>query len=135
MAVDQKGQYHYYNDYEVTDFRIRFPHLEKNGLFMPVIHYEINGEERYERIYMPLGDWFRLFRQEGINPETDVEDSELGFHFVKAILIHREGRYFESYEIEPPEEGGDEDEYKYYKKSGGGEFDGLDADWFILKSE
>lgn len=52
MAVDRyTGKYNYYNDYEVQDFYIRFPHYEKNALFMPVIRYVYNGEEVYQRMY------------------------------------------------------------------------------------
>ena len=35
MTVDRyTGKYNYYNDYEVQDFYIRFPHYEKNALFV-----------------------------------------------------------------------------------------------------
>ena len=46
MPVDRTtGEFIYHNDYEVQDFYIRFPHYEKNALFMPVIRYVLDGRE------------------------------------------------------------------------------------------
>ena len=62
MPVDRyTGEFVYLNEYEVKDFYIRFPHYEKNQLFMPVIRYVLDGREVYQRMYMSLYDWQRLF--------------------------------------------------------------------------
>ena len=53
---------------------------------------------------MPLRDWIILFEKEGIDPKTDVPNSDRGFHFTKTTLICRGGQYL-------VEEGyGDEEE-------------------------
>ena len=132
MAVDRyTGKYNYYNDYEVQDFYIRFPHYEKNALFMPVIRYVYNGEEVYQRIYMPLYDWQRLFEAEEVDLKAISESENQEHHFVKTILIHHEGCFFESYENDYEE---DDDEAQRMRLDGGGEFDGVDAEWFVFKS-
>ena len=62
MAVNMHtGEHVYYNEYEIKDFYIRFPHYEKNALFMPVIRYVLDGREVYQRMYMSRYDWQRLF--------------------------------------------------------------------------
>lgn len=48
-------------------------------------------------------------------------------YFVKTVLIHHQGCFFESYEC-------DADEAQQMRLDGGSEFDGVDADWFIFKS-
>ncbi len=131
MAVDNTGKYNYYNDYEVQDFYIRFPHYEKNELFMPVIRYVYNGEEVYQRIYMPLYDWQRLFEAEEVDLKAISESENQEHHFVKTILIHHEGCFFESYENDYEE---DDEEAQRMRLDGGGEFDGVDAEWFAFKS-
>ena len=132
MAVDRyTGKYNYYNDYEVQDFYIRFPHYEKNALFMPVIRYVYNGEEVYQRMYMPLYDWQRLFDAEEVDLKAISESENQEHHFVKTILIHHEGCFFESY-INDYEE--DDEEAQRMHLDGGGEFNGVDAEWFAFKS-
>ena len=132
MAVDRyTGKYNYYNDYEVQDFYIRFPHYEKNALFMPVIRYVYNGEEVYQRMYMSLYDWQRLFEAEEVNLKAISESENQEHHFVKTILIHHEGCFFESY-INDYEE--DDEEAQRMHLDGGGEFNGVDAEWFAFKS-
>ena len=132
MAVDRyTGKYNYYNDYEVQDFYIRFPHYEKNALFMPVIRYVYNGEEVYQRMYMPLYDWQRLFEAEGVDLKAISESKNQEHHFVKTILIHHEGCFFESYENDYED---DDEEAQRMRLDGGGEFDGVDAEWFAFKS-
>ena len=130
MAVDRyTGKYNYYNDYEVQDFYIRFPHYEKNALFMPVIRYVYNGEEVYQRIYMPLYDWQRLFEAEGVDLKAISESENQEYHFVKTILIHRIRNFFDA--VVPDDE---EDAQQRALLDGGGEFDGVEADWFVFKS-
>ena len=131
MAVDNTGKYNYYNDYEVQDFCIRFPHYEKNALFMPVIRYVYNGKEVYQRMYMSLYDWQRLFDAEEVDLKAISESENQEHHFVKTILIHHEGRFFESYENDYEE---DDEEAQRMHLDGGGEFDGVDAEWFAFKS-
>ena len=132
MAVDRyTGKYNYYNDYEVQDFYIRFPHYEKNALFMPVIRYVYNGEEVYQRMYMSLFDWQRLFEAEGVDLKAISESENQEHHFVKTILIHHEGCFFESYENDYEE---DDEEAQRMRLDGGGEFNGVDAEWFAFKS-
>ena len=124
------GEHVYYNEYEVKDFYIRFPHYEKNQLFMPVIRYVLDGREVYQRMYMPLYDWQRLFEAEGVDLKAISESENQEYHFVKTVLISRDGRFFESYESD---EKDDEDALQM-RLDGGGEFSGVDADWFIFKS-
>ena len=132
MAVDRyTGKYNYYNDYEVQDFYIRFPHYEKNALFMPVIRYILDGREVYQRMYMSLYDWQRLFEAEGVDLKTISESENQEHHFVKTILIHHEGCFFESYENDYEE---DDEEAQRMRLDGGGEFNGVDAEWFAFKS-
>ena len=130
MAVDRyTGKYNYYNDYEVQDFYIRFPHYEKNALFMPVIRYVYNGEEVYQRIYMPLYDWQRLFEAEGVDLKAISESENQEYHFVKTILIHRIRNFFDA--VVPDDE---EDAQQRALLDGGGDFFDLDAEWFVFKS-
>ena len=132
MAVDRyTGKYNYYNDYEVQDFYIRFPHYEKNALFMPVIRYVYNGEEVYQRMYMSLYDRQRLFEAEEVDLKAISESENQEHHFVKTILIHHEGCFFESYENDYEEE---DEEAQRMRLDGGGEFNGVDAEWFAFKS-
>ena len=132
MAVDRyTGKHNYYNDYEVQDFYIRFPHYEKNALFMPVIRYVYNGEEVYQRMYMSLYDWQRLFEAEGVDLKAISESENQEHHFVKTILIHHEGRFFESYKNDYEE---DYEEAQRMRLDGGGEFEGVNAEWFAFKS-
>jgi hypothetical protein len=132
MPVDRyTGEFVYHNEYEVKDFYIRFPHYEKNALFMPVIRYVYNGEEVYQRIYMPLYDWQRLFEAEGVDLKAVTESENQEHHFVKTILIHHEGCFFESCENDYEEE---DDEAQRMRLDGGGEFDGVDAEWFAFES-
>ena len=132
MAVDRyTSKYDYYNDYEVQDFYIRFPHYEKNALFMPVIRYILDGREVYQRMYMSLYDWQRLFEAEGVDLKTISESENQEHHFVKTILIHHEGCFFESYENDYEE---DDEEAQRMRLDGGGEFNGVDAEWFAFKS-
>ena len=130
MAVDRyTGKYNYYNDYEVQDFYIRFPHYEKNALFMPVIRYVYNGEEVYQRMYMPLYDWQRLFEAEGVDLKAISESENQEYHFVKTILIHRIRNFFDA--VVPDD---DEDAQQRVLLDGGGDFFDLDAEWFVFKS-
>ena len=132
MPVDRyTGEFVYLNEYEVKDFYIRFPHYEKNQLFMPVIRYVLDGREVYQRMYMPLYDWQRLFEAEGVDLKVISESKNQEYHFVKTILISRDGRFFEPYESD---EEDDEDALQM-RLDGGGEFDGVDAEWFAFKSE
>ena len=132
MAVDRyTGKYNYYNDYEVQDFYIRFPHYEKNALFMPVIRYILDGREVYQRMYMSLYDWQRLFEAEEVDLKAISESENQEHHFVKTILIHHEGCFFESYENDYEE---DNEEAQRMRLDGGGEFNGVDAEWFAFKS-
>ena len=130
MAVDRyTGKYNYYNDYEVQDFYIRFPHSEKNALFMPVIRYVYNGEEVYQRMYMPLYDWQRLFEAEGVDLKAISESENQEHHFVKTILIHKMVNLFDA--VVP------EDDLEAQQRvllDGGGDFMALDAEWFVFKS-
>ena len=94
MAVNMHtGEHVYYNEYEVKDFYIRFPHYEKNALFMPVIRYILDGREVYQRMYMPLYDWQRLFEAEGVDLKAISESENQEYHFVKTVLISRDGRF------------------------------------------
>ena len=132
MAVDRyTGKYNYYNDYEVKDFYISFPHYEKNALFMPVIRYVYNGEEVYQRMYMSSYDWQRLFEAEDVDRKAISESENQEYHFVKTILIHHEGCFFESYENDYEE---DDEEAQRMHLDGGGEFDGVNAECFAFKS-
>ena len=130
MAVDRyTGKHNYYNDYEVQDFYIRFPHYEKNALFMPVIRYVYNGEEVYQRMYMPLYDWQRLFEAEGVDLKAISESENQEHHFVKTILIHKTMNFFDA--VVP------EDDLEAQQRvlgDGGGDFMALDAEWFVFKS-
>ena len=130
MAVDRyTGKYNYYNDYEVQDFYIRFPHYEKNALFMPVIRYVYNGEEVYQRMYMSLYDWQRLFDAEEVDLKAISESENQEHHFVKTILIHKTMNFFDA--------GVPEDDLEAQQRvlgDGGGDFMDLDAEWFAFKS-
>ena len=120
-------------DYEVKDFYIRFPHYEKNELFMPVIryvkHYGNKGVEVYQRMYMPLYDWQRLFEAEGVDLKAVTESENQEHHFVKTILIHKTVNFFDA--VVP------EDDLEAQQRvllDGGGGFMDLDAEWFAFKS-
>ena len=131
MPVDRyTGEFVYLNEYEVKDFYIRFPHYEKNQLFMPVIRYILDGREVYQRMYMPLYDWQRLFEAEGVDLKALSESENQEYHFVKTVLISRDGSFFESYESD---EEDDEDALQM-RLDGGGEFNGVEASWFVFKS-
>ena len=130
MPVDRTtGEFIYHNDYEVKDFYIRFPHYEKNALFMPVIRYILDGREVYQRMYMPLYDWQRLFEAEGVDLKAISESENQEYHFVKTILIHRIRNFFDA--VVPDEE---EDAQQRALLDGGGDFFDLDAEWFVFKS-
>ena len=131
MPVDRyTGEFVYHNEYEVKDFYIRFPHYEKNQLFMPVIRYVLDGREVYQRMYMPLYDWQRLFEAEGVDLKAISESENQEYHFVKTVLISRDGRFFESFE----DDDESDEEALQMRLDGGGEFDGVEADWFVFKS-
>ena len=131
MAVNMHtGEHVYYNEYEIKDFYIRFPHYEKNQLFMPVIRYVLDGREVYQRMYMPLYDWQRLFDAEGVDLKAISESKNQEHHFVKTVLINHGGCFFESFEGEDE----DDEEIQRMRLDGGGEFDGVEADWFVFKS-
>ena len=131
MAVNMHtGEHVYYNEYEVKDFYIRFPHYEKNALFMPVIRYILDGREVYQRMYMPLYDWQRLFEAEGVGLKAISESENQEYHFVKTVLISRDGRFFESFE----DDDESDEEALQMRLDGGGEFDGVEANWFVFKS-
>ena len=131
MPVDRyTGEFVYLNEYEVKDFYIRFPHYEKNQLFMPVIHYILDGREVYQRMYMPLYDWQRLFEAEDVDLKAISESENQEYHFVKTVLINRGGCFFESFE----DDSEDDEDALPMRLDGGGEFDGVDAEWFAFKS-
>ena len=134
MPVDRTtGEFIYHNDYEVKDFYIRFPHYEKNALFMPVIRYGRRyghkDVEVYQRMYMPLYDWQRLFEAEGVDLKAISESENQEYHFVKTILIHRIRNFFDA--VVPDD---DEDAQQRVLLDGGGDFFNLDAEWFVFKS-
>lgn len=134
MSVDRTtGEFIYHNDYEVKDFYIRFPHYEKNALFMPVIRYARRyghkEVEVYQRMYMPLYDWQRLFEAEGVDLKAISESENQEYHFVKTILIHRIRNFFDA--VVPDDE---EDAQQRALLDGGGDFFDLDAEWFVFKS-
>ena len=119
--------------YEVQDFYIRFPHYEKNELFMPVIRYVKRygnkGVEVYQRMYMSLYDWQRLFEAEGVDLKAISESENQEHHFVKTILIHKMVNLFDA--VVP------EDDLEAQQRvllDGGGDFMALDAEWFVFKS-
>jgi hypothetical protein len=97
---------------------------------MPVIRYVLDGREVYQRMYMPLYDWQRLFEAEDVDLKAISESENQEYHFVKTVLISRDGRFFESYESD---EEDDEDALQM-RLDGGGEFDGVEANWFVFKS-
>lgn len=134
MPVDRTtGEFIYHNDYEVKDFYIRFPHYEKNALFMPVIRYARRyghkEVEVYQRMYMPLYDWQRLFEAEGVDLKAISESKNQEYHFVKTVLIHRIRNFFDA--VVPDD---DEDAQQRALLDGGGDFFDLDAEWFVFKS-
>lgn len=134
MPVDRTtGEFIYHNDYEVQDFYIRFPHYEKNALFMPVIRYGRRyghkEVEVYQRMYMPLYDWQRLFEAEGVDLKAISESENQEYHFVKTVLIHRIRNFFDA--VVPDDE---EDAQQRVLLDGGGDFFDLDAEWFVFKS-
>ncbi len=134
MPVDRTtGEFIYHNDYEVQDFYIRFPHYEKNALFMPVIRYARRyghkEVEVYQRMYMPLYDWQRLFEAEGVDLKAISESENQEYHFVKTVLIHRIRNFFDA--VAPDD---DEDAQQRALLDGGGDFFDLDAEWFVFKS-
>ena len=119
--------------YEVQDFYIRFPHYEKNELFMPVIRYVKRygnkGVEVYQRMYMSLYDWQRLFEAEGVDLKAISESENQEHHFVNTILIHKMVNLFDA--VVP------EDDLEAQQRvllDGGGDFMALDAEWFAFKS-
>ena len=97
---------------------------------MPVIRYILDGREVYQRMYMPLYDWQLLFEAEGVDLKAISESENQEHHFVKNILINRGGRFFESFE----DDNEDDEEALQMRLDGGGEFNGVDAEWFAFKS-
>ncbi len=85
MIFDQGRSFHRCQEYEVRDFRITFPDY-KNLLFAPEIRYKQDGAETVFPMLMTISDWNRLFKAEGIDPETPP-DNEI--HFVKTALVLR----------------------------------------------
>lgn len=85
MIFDQGRSFHRCQKYEVRDFRITFPDYH-NLLFTPEIHYRQDGAETVFPMLMTISDWSRLFKAEGIDPETPP-DNEI--HFVKTALVLR----------------------------------------------
>ena len=83
-------------------------------------------------MYMSLYDWQRLFEAEEVDLKAISGSKNQEHHFVKTILINRGGRFFESYENDYEE---DDEEAQRMRLDGGGEFDGVDAEWFAFKSE
>lgn len=85
MIFDQGRSFHRCQEYEVRDFRITFPDYH-NLLFTPEIRYKQDGTETVFPMLMTISDWNRLFKAEGIDPETPP-DNEI--HFVKTALVFR----------------------------------------------
>ena len=83
MIFDQGRSFQWCQEYEVRDFRITFPDYH-NLLFTPEIRYMRDGAETVFPMLMPISDWSRLFKAEGIDPET-LPDGEI--HFVKTALV------------------------------------------------
>ena len=79
---------------------------------------------------MPLYDWQRLFEAEGVDLKAISESENQEYHFVKSILINRCGSFFESFE----DDSEDDEDALQMRLDGGGEFDGVEADWFVFKS-
>ena len=79
---------------------------------------------------MPLYDWQRLFEAEGVDLKAISESENQEYHFVKTVLISRDGCFFESYESDEE----DDEEALQMRLDGGGEFDGVEANWFVFKS-
>ena len=98
---------------------------------MPVIRYILDGREVYQRMYMPLYDWQRLFEAEGVDLKAVTESENQEYHFVKTVLISRDSRFFESFEDDNEE---DDEEALQMRLDGGGEFSGVEASWFVFKS-
>ena len=69
---------------------------------------------------MPLYDWQRLFEAEGVDLKAISESENQEHHFVKTILIHHEGCFFESYENDYEED--DEEAQRMRLDCGGGRF-------------
>ena len=73
-----------------------------------------------------------MFEAEGVDLKAISESESQEQHFVKTILIHHEGCLFKSCENDYDE--GDE-EAQRMRFDGGGEFDGVDTEWFAFKSQ
>ena len=80
-------------------------------------------------MYMPLYDWQRLFEAEGVDLKAISESENQEYHFVKTVLINRGGCFFESFEDDNEED----DDALQMRLDGGGEFNGVEADWFVFK--
>jgi hypothetical protein len=130
QSIENDVLFFHYDEYEVKDFYIRFPHYEKNHLFMPVIRYILDGREEYQRMYMSLYDWQRLFEAECVDLKAVTESENQEYHFVKTILSSRDGRFFESYLSDEE----DNEEALQMRLDGGGEFNDVAASWFVFKS-
>ena len=85
MIFDNGRSYYRCQEYEVRDFWITFPDYH-NLLFTPEIRYTHDGAETVFPMLMTISDWSRLFKAEGIDPET-LPNGEL--HFVKTALVFR----------------------------------------------
>ena len=67
---------------------------------MPVIRYVKRygnkGVEVYQRMYMSLYDWQRLFEAEEVDLKAISESENQEHHFVKTILIHKMVNLFDA---------------------------------------
>ena len=79
---------------------------------------------------MPLYDWQQLFEAEGVDLKAVTKSENQEYHFVKTVLISRDGSVFESFE----DDNEDDEEALQMRWDGGGEFDGVEANWFVFKS-
>ena len=88
MIFDKARSYCQCQEYEVRDFWITFPDY-RNLLFTAEIRYTHDGAEVSYPMLMQLSHWVRLFKAEGIDPETIPDRCSGEIHFVKTALVYR----------------------------------------------